>query len=122
VCVFRKKELEGLNGKQSIERLQTILTELGMDGRPTLEKCKEIRKRREFEAEMREIDLSNVIEGKRRNRSQTRPVLESSEEEREEEDDENATGSDSDPVSPKDRKFRSKPLDLRALGDPEESE
>lgn len=66
--IDRKKELEGLNEKQSISKIQGILRELGMEGKPSLEQCKAIKTRREFEAELREIDTSNIIEGKRRSR------------------------------------------------------
>lgn len=65
---YRKKELDGLNEKQSIAKIQGILRELGIEGKPSLEQCKAIKARREFEAELREIDTSNIIEGKRRNR------------------------------------------------------
>ena len=65
----RKRELDGLTKKQCIDHLNSILSELGMSGRPTLEKCKEIRKRREFEAEMKEIDVSNIIAEPRRRSS-----------------------------------------------------
>lgn len=66
--VNRKKELDGLNEKQSIAKIQGILKELGIEGKPSLEQCKAIKAKREFEAELREIDTSNIIEGKRRNR------------------------------------------------------
>lgn len=61
-----KKELEGLSEAQSISKIQSILRELGIEGKPSLEQCKAIKAKREFEAEMREIDTSNIIEGKRR--------------------------------------------------------
>lgn len=57
-----------MNEKQSIAKIQGILKELGIEGKPSLEQCKAIKARREFEAELREIDTSNIIEGKRRNR------------------------------------------------------
>jgi len=66
--VYRKKELEGLNENQSVAKIQGILRELGIEGKPSLDQCKAIKARREFEAELREIDTSNIIEGKRRNR------------------------------------------------------
>lgn len=37
-----------------------------MEGKPSLEQCKAIKAKREFEAELKEIDTSNIIEGKRR--------------------------------------------------------
>jgi hypothetical protein len=57
-----------LNEKKRIAKIQGILRELGMEGKPSLEQCKVIKARREFEAELREIDTSNIIEGKRRSR------------------------------------------------------
>ena len=62
----RKKGIEGLNENKSIAKIQEILKELGIEGKPSLEQCKAIKKRREFEAELKEIDTSNIIEGKRR--------------------------------------------------------
>ena len=62
----RKKELEGLNENQCISKIQGILKELGIEGTPNLKQCKTIKKRREFDAELREIITSNIIEGKRR--------------------------------------------------------
>ncbi|KAJ3091518.1 HIRA-interacting protein 3 [Quaeritorhiza haematococci] len=56
-----KREFEGLNGKQRIKRLEEILRELGMEGRPTLDKCKKIKERREFEEERASLDLNNII-------------------------------------------------------------
>ena len=37
-----------------------------MVGRPTLEKCAQIRRRREFEEELREIDPRNIIDSRLR--------------------------------------------------------
>lgn len=47
-------------------KIQRILKELGIEGKPSIEQCKAIKARREFESELREIDTSNIIEGKRR--------------------------------------------------------
>ncbi len=58
--------MDGLNENQSISKIQMILKEIGIEGKPSLEQCKVIKKRREFEAELKEIDTSNIIEGKRR--------------------------------------------------------
>lgn len=58
--------MEGLNENQCIAKIQGILKELGIEGKPSLEQCKTIKARREFEAELKEIDSSNIIEGKRR--------------------------------------------------------
>ena len=82
-----------MSEKQQIIHLTGILTEAGMTGRPTLEKCKEIKKRREFEAEMKEIDVSNIISEPRRSRTKVlkRTLIESSSEG---ESDESAEDSD----------------------------
>lgn len=96
-----------MSASQSIAHLNAILTELGMDGRPTLEKCKEIKRKREFEAEMREIDPSNIVSGSRRKSSATSvkpiPVIESSSE--------SSSNDESDDE-----------VDWKALGDAETSE
>jgi hypothetical protein len=52
-----KKELEGLSEKQSITKVRQILDDLGMEGRPSLEKCKKIKDKREYEEEMRSLGL-----------------------------------------------------------------
>ena len=110
----RKKELDGLSKRQSLERLQALLGELGMEGRPTLEKCKEIKKRREFEAEMREMDMGNIIRGPRLRGSadegaRKRRAIVPSEDEDEDGDE---AESDRDSVLE----------DLKALGDAEEDD
>lgn len=64
-----KKELEDLNTTQSISKVNKILEDLGMEGRPTLQKCKNIKERREYEKELEVIDKSNIIDSKRRSRS-----------------------------------------------------
>lgn len=64
--IFRKKEFEALSENQCIKKLHEILNEIGIIGQPSLEKCKIIKKRREFEAELKEIDTSNIIFDKRR--------------------------------------------------------
>lgn len=107
--------MEGLNESQSIAKIQGILRELGIEGKPSLEQCKAIKERREFEAELREIDASNIIEGKRR--SSTKKIEEvfvakkknrviESEDESENESDEESEDSGIE-------------IDLNALGDSE---
>ncbi|CAG8676116.1 21633_t:CDS:2, partial [Racocetra persica] len=44
-----------------IDRLNKILRDLGIKGRPTLEKCKKVRERRELEAELNSMDVGNII-------------------------------------------------------------
>ncbi len=108
--------MDGLNKKQTIDRLNDILQELGMEGRPTLEKCKEIKKKREFEAEMKEIDVSNIISEPRRKSESIgtkRAVIESDSEEAEEEE------IDVESVNSSQEENK---LNWKSLGDPEDSE
>jgi hypothetical protein len=63
-----KKELDGLSTKQSIARLDEILRSLGMEGRPTLEKCSAIKERREFEEELKAVESNAVLPTRLRSR------------------------------------------------------
>lgn len=116
-----------MSDKQIIDHLQTILTdELDMEGRPTLEKCKEIRKRREFEAEMREIDTSNIIsEPRRRSSTKAAILVESSDSEDESEASSNESSQSSESSQSDNESSeeiitkRPKPVNWSALGDPE---
>ncbi|CAG8603009.1 2987_t:CDS:2 [Dentiscutata heterogama] len=64
-CGVRKvwsRELADCDSISSqIDRLNKILSDLGIKGRPTLEKCKKIRKRRELEAELNSMDVGNIV-------------------------------------------------------------
>ncbi|KAJ2805966.1 hypothetical protein H4R20_001879 [Coemansia guatemalensis] len=65
-CGLRKtwsKELAGMNGAQQVRHLKKILQDLGMEGRPTLEKCKQIKAKRDLQAELDAMDQDNIIEG-----------------------------------------------------------
>ncbi|KAJ2059548.1 hypothetical protein GGI17_004316 [Coemansia sp. S146] len=83
-CGLRKvwaKELAGLSGAQQIQHLKDILSELGMEGRPTLEKCKKIKAKRDLLAELEEIgggddepDLAPVSSGRSRRGGSTKVV------------------------------------------------
>ncbi|KAG8896027.1 hypothetical protein FRC00_006602 [Tulasnella sp. 408] len=73
-CGVRKKwvkEFEGLDtSAQQINKLRKILADLGMTGRLSLEKAKEIREKREFAQEMEDIQEFNAkINGPRASRS-----------------------------------------------------
>ncbi|KAG8975083.1 hypothetical protein FRC05_006506 [Tulasnella sp. 425] len=73
-CGVRKKwvkEFEGLTTPaQQINKLRKILADLGMTGRLSLEKAKEIREKREFAQEMEDIQEFNAkINGPREGRS-----------------------------------------------------
>ncbi|KAJ1905522.1 hypothetical protein LPJ81_001877, partial [Coemansia sp. IMI 209127] len=64
-CGLRKvwsKELAGMNGAQQIRHLKKTLEDLGMDGRPTVEKCKKIKAKRELQAELVAMDQDNIID------------------------------------------------------------
>ena len=109
-----KRELYDLNEKAQIARLDAILRELGMEGRPTLEKCKAIKERREFEEELRALDPQNVLLTKLRSGNQLRlqkDVLKAS----------NRITKKGSEESDIDEPIRARPrLDLSALGDTEE--
>ena len=113
----RKKELEGLNENKSIAKIQEILKELGIEGKPSLEQCKAIKKRREFEAELKEIDTSNIIEGKRRRTGANidtikRKLIISDDSQDSEESEEESDESDVESTDESE-------VDLKALGDSE---
>lgn len=44
-----------------IKRLKELLEKNGISGRPTLEKCKRVRKKNETMKEVSELDVSNII-------------------------------------------------------------
>ncbi|KAJ1859845.1 hypothetical protein LPJ73_001660 [Coemansia sp. RSA 2703] len=64
-CGLRKvwsKELAEMNQAQQIRHLKKILDDLGMEGRPTLEKCKKIKAKRDLQAELEAIEEAPVID------------------------------------------------------------
>ncbi|KAG2220982.1 hypothetical protein INT45_006515 [Circinella minor] len=78
-CGVRKKwntELAGLNLSKQINKLSSILHELGVEGRPTLEKCQKVKAERELKAEIDSLNTENILDddedGKIRNRRTTR--------------------------------------------------
>ncbi|KAJ1676798.1 hypothetical protein EV182_007483, partial [Spiromyces aspiralis] len=65
-CGVRKvwsKVLAGMGPSDQIRYLKKTLEDLGMVGRPTLEKCKKIKAKRELQAEIESIDTGNIIGG-----------------------------------------------------------
>ncbi|KAG1375978.1 hypothetical protein G6F61_008001 [Rhizopus arrhizus] len=64
-CGVRKvwsRELAGCNSARAeINRLQTILKELGVEGRPSNEKCQAVKRERELKKEFESLDTSNII-------------------------------------------------------------
>ncbi|KAJ9078210.1 hypothetical protein DSO57_1009129 [Entomophthora muscae] len=69
-----KSVLADLGPRQQINTLTSILEELGMKGRPTIEKCKVIARQQELKRETESLDLSNIITGERCPR-RTRPSI-----------------------------------------------
>ncbi|KAJ1726121.1 hypothetical protein LPJ61_005405, partial [Coemansia biformis] len=64
-CGLRKvwsRELAGMSAAQQIRHLKGLLAGLGMEGRPTLEKCKQIKAKRDLQAELEEMDTGNIID------------------------------------------------------------
>ncbi|CAG8627580.1 11521_t:CDS:10 [Paraglomus brasilianum] len=63
-CGVRKvwsRELKNLSKKQQVSHLKSILNELGVHGRPTVEKCLQVRRTRELQAELNSMDVTNII-------------------------------------------------------------
>eukprot|EP00123_Amoebidium_parasiticum_P002784 comp14070_c1_seq1/m.9933 comp14070_c1_seq1/g.9933 ORF comp14070_c1_seq1/g.9933 comp14070_c1_seq1/m.9933 type:complete len:355 (-) comp14070_c1_seq1:294-1358(-) len=61
--------LAGKTDKQQVNTLMEILKELGVEGQPTLKKCKEIKERREELKELADLQTDNILSGPRRTRS-----------------------------------------------------
>jgi hypothetical protein len=55
-----------MSEKQQIQKIKQILADLGVEGRPSVAKCNEIREKLEFKREMQAIDPSNIIASSRR--------------------------------------------------------
>lgn len=71
ICGVKKIPLRGLEGTALKNHLTFYLkNDLGMEGQPSLDKCKQIRKKREWELEMKELNLmkedSIIKDSKRR--------------------------------------------------------
>lgn len=49
------------NNSARIKRLKELLEKNGISGRPTLEKCKRAKKKKEKMQEVSELDISNII-------------------------------------------------------------
>ncbi|KAI9013736.1 hypothetical protein CLU79DRAFT_388656 [Phycomyces nitens] len=50
------------NDRQQIKRLQEILVELGVEGRPTIEKCEKVKMQREIKDELASLDTQNILD------------------------------------------------------------
>ena len=98
-CGVRKvwsKEFKGLDTPSAqIKRLKSILTELGMAGRMSIEQAKAIKAKREFAQELEDVkDFEKKVVGRSEGRSSKRKLgsgrkdVESSDDEDEEEDEE----------------------------------
>lgn len=57
-----KKELEGLDEAQSLAKVKGMLLELGVEGRPSLDKCRKVKERREYEEELRAMNPKLILE------------------------------------------------------------
>lgn len=101
----RARELKDCdNTAAEVRKLKSMLEELGVHGRPTLEKCEAIKKERELRAELDSLDTSLIINEtsrrtRTRNNSQNRPTYaldasSDSEEEEEELAEKNETSAD----------------------------
>ena len=83
-----------------------MLSDLGMEGRPTLAKCAQIKEKIEYEKEMQAIDPSNILKSSRRSQqTYEKPAPKYAQ--------------DSDFSEASDEGDSMKPLDLTKLGDPE---
>jgi hypothetical protein len=91
-----KRELEGLDERESIKKVRSILQQLGVEGAPTAEKCEKIRDKRELAEDIQALDPNKTLLQRERRPRRHQMSLESSNEEC---------------CKPR--------LDLSALGDPE---
>ncbi|KAJ8656627.1 hypothetical protein O0I10_007704 [Lichtheimia ornata] len=114
--VWQKELADCKTMKDQVEKLKKILADLGVEGRPTLEKCQKVKAEREIKAEVDSLDTENIIEStsRRATRSQgpkrKRRVIES-----DDEDDEEGPGQ-------KLTRTENNPLDLSFLGDQSDSD
>ncbi|KAI8640163.1 hypothetical protein BD408DRAFT_434497 [Parasitella parasitica] len=99
--VWAKELAECRSTTAEIRKLKSILEELGVHGRPTLEKCEAVKKERELKAELDSLDTNLIINetGRRtrsRNNGSSRPTyaVDSSSSSEEEEDDDNEDSAD----------------------------
>lgn len=104
-----------MSEKECIAHLNQILLDVGMEGRPTLEKCREIKQRREFEAELREIDVSNIIDEPRRRSTAAGAIGSRRQVVVEEEEGSDASSED-------DNGDENEVINWKSFGDPEDSE
>ncbi|EIW75089.1 hypothetical protein CONPUDRAFT_140104 [Coniophora puteana RWD-64-598 SS2] len=80
-----KTELADKSTNAQIKRLKEILSELGMDGRPSLEKAREIKEQRELAQELEEVQAFDKAMRSRGRRSGSSAAEEDEESEEEEE-------------------------------------
>ena len=68
-CGVRKqwKKIFGDIGlKEQIIEVQTVLRELGVEGRPSMKKCHIVKKEKERKEEMQSVDTANILKSSRR--------------------------------------------------------
>ncbi|ORX54608.1 hypothetical protein DM01DRAFT_1335744 [Hesseltinella vesiculosa] len=119
------------SAKAQIDKLKSILEDLGVEGRPTLEKCKAVKDARELRSELDSLSTENIISGGRRSRraqtsTQPRPapVFTSDKDEDSDNDGDGKSTSDDDnsDEDASDASEASGGLDVAFLGDQSDSE
>ncbi|KAI7875191.1 hypothetical protein K492DRAFT_211078 [Lichtheimia hyalospora FSU 10163] len=114
--VWQKELADCKTMKDQVEKLKRILADLGVEGRPTIEKCQKVKAEREIKAEVDSLDTENIIEttGRRSTRSQgakrKRRVIESDDEDDDKEQEQ------------KHSRTENNPLDVSFLGDQSDSD
>ncbi|KAG2184697.1 hypothetical protein INT43_000610 [Umbelopsis isabellina] len=72
--VWSKELADCKTTSAQIARLKSILQDLGVEGRPTLEKCEKVKSERELKAEIESLSTENILETKIRNAGSAAPV------------------------------------------------
>lgn len=107
-----KRELEGMSTKQAITHVEEVLRVLGVEGRPTFEKCSAVKERREFEEELKAVQENTVLPNRLRSHKGN-----SCENRGDRENKDNRGNSDEEGIMVAPRKMTK--LDLSAFGDSE---
>ncbi|KAI8341336.1 hypothetical protein BC941DRAFT_416553 [Chlamydoabsidia padenii] len=109
VPIIRQSELADCPTKKSqIQKLKSMLEDLGVEGRPTIEKCEKVKVERELKKEIDSLDTDNILESSSRGPSLRSRTLSSNKKKRRIVEEEEEDG-DSDDAP--------RPLDLSFLGD-----
>jgi hypothetical protein len=108
-----KRELDGMSEKEARRHIENLLISLGVEGRPSIEKCNAVKKKREFQEELSVLDIGNVVSSRLRSREpvkRARAIIDS-----ENDSDVEAYSSDDSTDEQKTARF-----DLSGYGDAEE--